>query len=306
MVNECATRRRPTPTSTQPEPTIALLSCHYLFEDFFDTIGISLETLRTELTGGWMFNYIEALQLVGVRTVLFFISARISETLSFTHAPTGAGVCVLPSTVRTHRLSFLKGVGVTKLLASYQLVPLGLLARELRREGCDVILCQDYEYPSFDACVLLGQLMGLPVFATFQGGGPQSRWERPLRWLALQACTGLLIATQTEIQRVRARYGVPSAKLARIFNPTKVTTGGAIDRNEARAALGIPLAARMVVYHGRIDIHQKGLDILLDAWERLCRDRPGKDLRLLLVGTGSDANELRSRLARMRLRGCCG
>jgi glycosyltransferase involved in cell wall biosynthesis len=164
-------------------------------------------------------------------------------------------------------------------------------------------LFQDYENPSFDISVLLGQLMRLPVFATFQGGnGQRSRLERPIRPLALRACAGLIIPTQTEIERVRCRYQVLPAKVARIFNPMDVTNWHAIDRNEARAALGIPFDARVVVCHGRIDIAQKGLDILLDAWEQITRERPGKELRLLLVGTGTDANELRQRIAAMQLR----
>lgn len=313
MPNECDTRGRLRPMNTQLGKTIALLCCSDRFEDFFDTIGVSFETIN-ELSGGWLWGYIDALRVAGVRTVLFFVSARVWVPLRFTHAPTGATVCVLPVSIihravrwrgdSSHWALFLGGSGITKILASYLLMPLGLFARELRREGCDAILCQDYEYPSFDACVLLGQLMRLPVFATFQGGtrGP-SRLERPLRPLALQACAGLIVATQTEIQRVRARYGVPPAKVARIFNPMEVTTWCAIDRNEVRAALGIPLNAQVVVCHGRIDIAQKGLDILLDAWDRICCERPGKDLRLLLVGTGSDANELRQRIATMQLRG---
>jgi glycosyltransferase involved in cell wall biosynthesis len=179
-----------------------------------------------------------------------------------------------------------------------------LLTRELRREGCEAILFQDYENPSFDVCVLLGQLMRFPVFATFQGGsGQRSRIERPIRPLALRACAGLIIGPRTEFQRVHAGYGVPPAKLARIFNPMDVTTWRAIDRHEARAKLGIPISARVVVCHGRIDIRQKGLDILLEAWDQICCDRPGRDLRLLLVGTGSDANELRQRIVNMQLRG---
>ncbi len=42
------------------------------------------------------------------------------------------------------------------------------------------------------------------------------------------------------------------------------------------------------MWHGRVEIFRKGLDILLDAWEqvdRQCKDRP----LLLLIGTGSDA-----------------
>jgi glycosyltransferase involved in cell wall biosynthesis len=310
MQNECDVGGRLDLMSTQSEPTIALLSCHYLFEDFFDTIGVSLETLRTELTGGWMFNYIDALRLAGVRTVLIFVSARVSKTLRFTHLPTGATVCVLPAP-NIHRAfryitrwTFFSKRAVLKSLDSYLIAPLGLLACELRRENCDAILFQDYEYPTFDMGVLLGQLMGLPIFATFQGAnGQRSRLERPIRPLALQACAGLLIATQTERQRVHNYYGLPPAKLARIFNPMDVTTWHAIDRNEARAALGIPIDARVVVCHGRIDIRQKGLDILLEAWNRLCCDRPERDLRLLLVGTGSDAEELRQRIATMQLRG---
>jgi starch synthase len=145
--------------------------------------------------------------------------------------------------------------------------------------------------------------MRLPVFATFQGGDYQtSRLERFLRPLTLRACTGLIIPTQTEIQRVRTHYGISPSKLARIFNPIDLEVWSATDRSKARAALGIPLDARVVVWHGRVSIRQKGLDILLDAWERVYRERTGRDLWLLLVGTGQDAEELRKRIAAKQLR----
>jgi starch synthase len=145
--------------------------------------------------------------------------------------------------------------------------------------------------------------MHLPVFATFQGGDYQTtHLEQFLRPLALRACTGLIIPTQTEAQRVRTHYGVSLTKLARIFNPIDLEVWTASDRSEARAALGIRLDARVVVWHGRVSIRQKGLDLLLDAWERVCRERTGRDLRLLLVGTGQDAEELRQRIAAMELR----
>ena len=284
--------------------TIALLPWGDLFEDHFDKIGVSFETFRKEFTGSYQFGYIDALRLAGVRTVLFYVSARVSTTLRFTHAPTGSTVCVLPAS-RIHRTvrNITRCPGL-KTLAAYLATPVGLLARELRREGCDAILCQEYEYARFDACVLLGQLMRLPVFATFQGGDKRlSRLEYPLRSLALRACTGLIVATQTELHRVRTCYKVPPNKLARIFNPVDVATWGATDRNQARAALDIPIDASVVVWHGRVEIERKGLDVLLDAWERICCERPEKDLRLLLVGTGSNASELRDRITNMRLRG---
>jgi starch synthase len=146
--------------------------------------------------------------------------------------------------------------------------------------------------------------MRLPVFATFQGGDKlQSFLEYPMRLLAYRACTGLLVATQTEIDRLQLQYGVPTTKIARIFNPVDVGTWQASDRSEARAELGIPDNARVVVYHGRIDMYRKGLDVLLDAWELICRDRPDQDLRLLVVGTGPDAEQLSQRITTMQLRG---
>ncbi|MBN3878590.1 MAG: glycosyltransferase family 4 protein [Nostoc sp.] len=329
-------------TDAKPQPTIALLPCCDLFEDFFDTIGMSLETYCNELTGGWQFNYIESLQLVGVRTVIFFFSARVSETTRFLHVPTGATICVLPpsriyrayrtvrrqagniwkrlkgkptevnaagsiqvNSLQTTRPSLLGALknGVMSF-GSYLSTPLGLLIHELRSENCDAILCQDYEYARFDVCVLLGKFMRLPVFATFQGGDKlPSLFEYPFRWLSLRASSGLIIASQIERQRVLAFYRVPPTKLVPIFNPMDVTTWRARDRDEARAELGIPSDAQVVAYHGRIQIWQKGLDILLQAWDQICRERPGKDLRLLLVGTGSDADELHRRIAAMQLKG---
>lgn len=126
-----------------------------------------------------------------MQTVLFCISARVAEPMRYTHKPTGITICVLPVPkiyhfarrrianpyawnlneaigevhgVRRILLTILKGI------LPYLATPLAGLARELRREGCQAILCQEYEYARFDICVLLGQLMRLPVFATFQGG----------------------------------------------------------------------------------------------------------------------------------------
>jgi starch synthase len=326
---------RPLLTKTPSQPTIALLPFGDLIEDFLDSIGVSFEVFCNEFMGSWMFGYIDALQMVGVRTVLFCFSANVATPSRFTHAPTGAIICVLPApkiyrVYRGVRQKALNVSGVSenekfsdvyatnsdrpsllaalkdavKNLGSYLSTPLRLLAVELRREGCNAILCQEYEYARFDACVLLGKLMGLPVFATFQGGDKQQSFlEYPLRPLAMRGCSGLIIPTQTEIQRVSTNYGVLSAKVARIFNPLNVGTWRAIDRDEARAALGIPLDASVVVWHGRVEIERKGLDVLLDAWNQICYERSQKDLRLLLVGTGSDANKLRQRLETMQLRG---
>ncbi|GAA6621810.1 glycosyltransferase family 4 protein [Scytonema sp. NUACC26] len=325
----------PLDAKNQTEPAIAFLHCMDLIDDFLDHIDISFETYCNEFVANWMYGYTLALQTVGVRTVLFCISARFTEVSRFTHVPTGATICVLPASksylayraVRRKALSFygaregqafkdIQDSNVTRRslltrfknlaqsLGTYLSTPLDLLAREIKREGCQAILCQEYEYARFDTCVLLGQLMKLPVFATFQGGTEtHSLLEYPFRQFAFRNCTGLIIAPQTEIQRVRKRYNTPDAKIARIFNPIDLAKWSPIDRSEARAALDIPLDAKVVVYHGRIDLHRKGLDILLKAWYQICHARPKTDLRLLLVGTGPDTETLRQQIAAMQLRG---
>jgi starch synthase len=235
----------------QAEPTVALLHCMDLIDDFLDHINWSLETFCNEFTANWMYGYTQALQRVGVRTVIFCISARVSEPSRFKHVPTGSTICVIPASksylayraLRRRALSLYGGskdqsfkdisdasptrrsllTGLKNLaqsVGSYQATPLGLLAQELKREGCSAILCQEYEYPRFDTSVLLGRLTGLPVFATFQGGDEIHSWlEYPFRRLAFWGCSGLIIGPQTEIGRVQSCYGVPDNKIARIFNP---------------------------------------------------------------------------------------
>ncbi len=312
------------------EPAIAFLHAYDLAEDFLDSIGVSLETYCSEMTGGWLFGYVEALKTVGVRSVLYCISARVSAVSHVTHVPTGATICILPTpriyrfyrqlrTTRRHALSlegefsasnsseslrpsrftFLKNSIST--LATYLATPLGLLARELRREGCQAILCQEYEYGRFDTCVLLGKLLNIPVLATFQGRTWAQRGitDYCVRPLALKACRGLIVSSQAEIKRVQADYAVPSRKIARIFNPVDVSSWGLPDRVKIRRELGISLEAKVVICHGRIEIHKKGLDILLKAWELICSARSDQDLWLLLVGTGSDAEEFQQQIASM-------
>jgi glycosyltransferase involved in cell wall biosynthesis len=152
--------------------------------------------------------------------------------------------------------------------------------------------------------VLLGKLVHLPVFATFQGGDKiSSPIEYPFRWLSLRASHGLIVAPQMERDRLESEYRIGAPKVVRIFNPMSVTTWQAIDRIEARHHSNIPIDARVAVFHGRMQIQHKGLDLLLEAWEQICQQRPDKDLRLLLVGTGSDAEELSHQIALRKLTG---
>jgi len=279
--------------------TIAYLPAMDRFEDFYDTLDISLEVFRDHLNGGGMFNYVEALRSAGIRTVLFFGSAQLSEPLRFHHRPTGTPVCLVPSPRLHQKLQgardrYLPGSRVMRSVLSYVSIPPWLLARELRRERCQAILCQEYEHARFDVCSLLGKLLRLPVFATFQGGtAGASRLERPIRPLALRWCSGLIVAAGGELARVQSQYALPPSKLAHIPNPIDVQTKPPPDRDQARERLGIDPNVLVVVWHGRVQVELKGLDTLLESWRLVCDARPGVPLLLLLVGGGNDAKELR-------------
>ena len=144
---------------------------------------------------------------------------------------------------------------------------------------------------------MLGRLTRRPVFATYQGAQDgHSPWERPVRRLAMRWCQGVIVGSAVERERVRARYRMPAEKLAPIPNPLDVRRWGPGDQNEAREALGLPLERRIVVWHGRVQVERKGLDVLLGAWRLLSAARPDQPPLLLLVGSGRDAEELRRRL----------
>jgi glycosyltransferase involved in cell wall biosynthesis len=301
-----------------PRGTVALLLWGNVIEDFLDRIGLSLDDFCERITGGWLFGYIQALRSAGWQSVLFLVSRGVEGSTRLRHAPSGTRICVLPvwkvykavtrgmvdpyggSVERvfghTSRLRCL-GRFARKEAAPYLATPFGALARNLRREGCTAILTQEYEYARFDTCVLLGQLLRLPVYATFQGGDRHSgRLEHLVRPVAMRAARGLVIGADGEAGRVVERYRIDAKKIWRIHNPIDLDLWRPVDREGARRQLGLPPQSRIVIYHGRVDIYGKGLDVLLNAWGRI-RDRSGRQEPLLLIiGSGRDDAEFRRRL----------
>ena len=299
-----------------PDARIALLPWGNVIEDFLDPIGLSLDEFREEMTGGWLFGYVDALHLAGVDAAIVCVSGSVSRPQRHRHRATGALISILPSP-RAYRVARRRlrdpygwsrrdAVGdvrgaalaaglVAREAAPYLALPFRALGREIRRLGCSALLCQEYESPRFDESVLLGRLVGIPVFATFQGGDVQfTALERLVRPQAIRAAAGLVIGPAQEAERVRERYRVAPEKIAPIPNPLDLAAWESADRRTARAELGIPEDARVQAWHGRVDLHRKGLDVLAEAWRHLREAVPG--VQLLLVGTGPDALGLRALL----------
>jgi glycosyltransferase involved in cell wall biosynthesis len=180
----------------------------------------------------------------------------------------------------------------------YAATPLRATSDALRAEGCTVILAQEYENPRFDMLVAVGRRLGLPVFASFQGAPPPATAiERSIRRRSIKAASGLIVASAPEAARVLAAYRLAPERIATIPNPLDLDLWRPEPQRACRSALGVPESARVVVCHGRIDIHRKGLDVLIEAWRGLTRAHPDQDLRLHLVGSGQDDARLAELIA---------
>ena len=269
---------------------IALLPWGHTIEDFLHGIGVSFEQFCAEMRGGWLFSYVQALQLAGFEVTIFCFSDRSRRVISKSHRATGAEICLIPAKPSylwmRHFVAdpyawetdnMFSGTKLPKLakriirhLLPYFATPERSLWRELKRRKVRAILCQEYEYARFDVVTALGALLRLPVFAIFQGGNwHSSRLEKLTRPLAIRRCAGLIIGPSREAARVQAQYGISSNKIAQLPNPLDLTDWEPMPQSEARQSLDIPISARIAISHGRIDIFRKGLDLLLDAWSKL-------------------------------------
>jgi len=74
-----------------PHPVVGMLPWPDRFEDFHNKVGISLEDFRDRLSGTWLLSYVEALQVAGIRPILYLFSARIRGPVRFVHASQDAG-----------------------------------------------------------------------------------------------------------------------------------------------------------------------------------------------------------------------
>jgi glycosyltransferase involved in cell wall biosynthesis len=302
--------------------TVVLLPWGNVIEDFLGPLGVSLDQFCDEFSGSWIFSYADALRGAGATSVVMCVSKQVSRITRRVHTPSGAVMVFLPPS-RTYRwlLTRMRNpygrsptevfghlTGWRRLLAPlyalcsplvlYLATPILPLVRALREERCDAILCQEYEYPRFDVCWVIGWWLRIPVFASFQGGDYQrSPLEARIRPAVMKRCAGVIIGSGVERERVRRRYAIAADRIASIPNPVDTRFWVCGDRAAARALLSIPSEALVVAWHGRVDIRKKGLDVLLEAWQlldgRIDRATP---LCLLLVGSGGDNELLRQRL----------
>jgi starch synthase len=260
---------------------VALFPWGDVVEEFLDPIGLRLEDFVQRMTGGWLFGYAAALHLAGYAPIIVCASECVDRITRRHHAATGTPIWVVPGKrVRKDRSD------AAYSLRRWRATPLAAFREVLAVTGCGAILAQEYEYTRFDALALLAWRMGMPLYATFQGGDRTLSWiEGVARQASLRTCSGLIVASAAERDRLSHAYPRIRLNIVDIPNPIDAQEWQATDRQEARAALGLPADSFIVVNHGRIDIRRKGLDVLLQAWPAFADDAKA---RLVIIGSGQD------------------
>jgi glycosyltransferase involved in cell wall biosynthesis len=161
-----------------------------------------------------------------------------------------------------------------------------------------------YVYPDGFAAVLLGKVLGIPVFLSARGTDinvfPRFRLIRPMiRW-TLNRAAGV-IAVSAALKEVMLGIGVPADKIQVIANGVDPHRFHAVDRATARRELGIPDDAQMIVSVGSL-VPVKSHMLLITAMAELAKRNP--KLRLYIVGEGQMRAKLEALVHEQNLQEC--
>jgi len=135
--------------------------------------------------------------------------------------------------------------------------------------------------PSYGVVARRLRKAGVPVLAVVHNALPHERrpGDRALAQTFLRACDGLVVMSESVRRDVeRLAPGVP---VRQVRHPVYEHFGEAVPRAEARAALGLPAEAPVLLFFGFVRRY-KGLHVLLDAMPRVLARLP--EARLVVAG----------------------
>jgi teichuronic acid biosynthesis glycosyltransferase TuaC len=165
----------------------------------------------------------------------------------------------------------------------------------LRDFAPDVVLAY-WLYPDAYGAMLAATRARLPLVVGARGSDLRVR-DRISRALTRPVLHGArrILAVSEDLGRVAVDgYGAESRRIRVIPNGCDAAIFHPQNRGVARAALGIPEHARLVVYIGRL-VPEKGLRELLDAMDMLAGTDP--HAMLAMIGEGPMRAELEARIA---------
>jgi glycosyltransferase involved in cell wall biosynthesis len=176
----------------------------------------------------------------------------------------------------------------------------------LRYRGAVDVVLAAWAYPDGFGGVVLARMLGVPAVVKLHGSdinhiahmpGPR----RQLRWALPRAAR--VVAVSRGLADEVAALGVPRERIALVLNGVDRELFHPADRAAARAALGLPVDAAIVLYVGALKASKGVLD-LIAAFETLAARRP--DAHLVVGGDGelrARVDELAARVPRLHVLG---
>lgn len=275
---------------------VALLMWPDTFEDWYTPLGLDRRRYIEEYDGEWTLTLTRAMRLAGADVRV--VHATLEEAGSEVQQSSGVRTDFVPvSPAYRHLRSFVWSSWRPRRERLWPLAPVAStasvrLVRHLVRLRPDVVVVQDYESTRFDVAAPLLRAAGLRVVG-LDTGGSAAPSRAPWKKATARCAVRLLAVNEREAQRAR-RQRHPDVAVWPVPVDTAAYRQG--DRAAARARLGVPSAARVVLSVGRLH-PVKGLHDLADAVAPL-------DADLVLVGAGPELEALESReQARLRLPG---
>lgn len=200
---------------------------------------------------------------------------------------------------------FLSVPGMLKGLDGW-LMALGawMRLRRLQREGRLDLIDAHFAYPDGYAAALLGRWLGVPVTLTLRG--TEQRLARdpalvPKLKRALHDATHVFAVSES-LRQVALGLGVAPNKVQVVGNGVDLSRFHPMPRDEARAALGLPADAPVLVSVGGL-VERKGVHRVIEQLPALRERHPG--LVYLVVGgpgpEGDMSAELRRQVAQAGL-----
>jgi teichuronic acid biosynthesis glycosyltransferase TuaC len=176
-----------------------------------------------------------------------------------------------------------------------------LLVRRLHRQFRFDCIDAHYVYPDGFAAVLLGKMLGLPVFVSARGTDinvfPKFRSIRPLIIWSLRKAAGI-VAVSNALKNAMVDLGLPASKIRVIPNGVDTNRFHPIPHQEARQNLGLPQNVKVIVSVASLT-EGKNHALLISAFAKMLSDSPRAEL--FLIGEGPERIVLQELIGKLRL-----